>query len=109
MIQQWLATVLNLTVAGVATILVALATQLRSSAGFTSVGLLSLMTFSLSLSQIVVMWTQVETSIGAVSRLRSFSENVQGEDEGDDDYEISGKNWPIRGAIELKHVSATYG
>jgi ATP-binding cassette subfamily C (CFTR/MRP) protein 1 len=107
MIQQWLMMVLNLVVVAMSAILVTLATQLRTSSGFTGAGLISLMSFSEMLAAIVFSWTQMETSIGAVSRLKSFSEtvkdeNLEGETERPDEF------WPRRGAIEIENVSATY-
>jgi len=107
MVQQWLQTVLNWVITVLATILVILATQLRSNAGFTSIGLISLMTFSQNLTAIVVNWTQLETSIGAVSRLKSFSEDVRSEDlPGEEDRPSD--QWPEQGALEIKNVSASY-
>jgi ABC-type multidrug transport system fused ATPase/permease subunit len=108
MVQQWLQVVLNWTIAGLATVLVTLATQLKSSAGFTSVGIISLMTFSQNLTAIVINWTQLETSIGAVSRLKSFSEDVKSENlqgEKEEPHEM----WPEHGAVEIQNVSASYG
>jgi ATP-binding cassette, subfamily C (CFTR/MRP), member 1 len=107
MVQEWLKGVLNWTIAVLATILVILATQLRGNAGFTSVGLISIMTFSQNLTAIVISWTQLETSIGAVSRLKSFSEDVKSEDlEGED--EEPPELWPEHGELEIKNVSASY-
>jgi ATP-binding cassette subfamily C (CFTR/MRP) protein 1 len=107
MVQQWLQTVLSWVVAVLATVLVTLATQLRSSAGFSSVALISLMTFSQYLSAIVISWTQLETSIGAVSRLKKFSEDVKSENlQGEHDEPPL--HWPRHGAMEIERVSASY-
>jgi ATP-binding cassette subfamily C (CFTR/MRP) protein 1 len=107
MIQQWLTVAVNCTVAVIATILVCLATKLRASSGLTSVGLISLMSFSDMLASIVRQWTQLETSLGAVSRLKSFNEIVQSEDlPGNNN--VLPEGWPSRGAIDIKDVSATY-
>lgn len=53
MIQQWLTTILSFVVAVIAIALVTLATQLSYSAGFTSIGLISLMSFGNMLMNIV--------------------------------------------------------
>jgi ATP-binding cassette subfamily C (CFTR/MRP) protein 1 len=108
MVQQWLQTILNLGVATVATILVTLATQLHANSGFTGVGLIALMTFSGILGYFISSWTQLETSLGAVSRLLSFSEMVKGEDLGGET-EKPDEEWPTKGGIEIDNVSATYG
>jgi ATP-binding cassette, subfamily C (CFTR/MRP), member 1 len=107
MVQQWLTLMLNLTVTVVAVVLVTLATQLRTIPGFTGVGLLSLMSFGEMLSSIIRCWTQLETSIGAVSRLKRFdeivkSENLLGETE------MHSETWPQMGNIEIDGVSASY-
>ncbi|KAF2429831.1 ABC transporter [Tothia fuscella] len=108
MIQQWLMMVLNFVVAAVATILVALATQLRANSGFTGVGLISLMTFSEMLTSIILNWTQLETSISAVSRLKSFSKTVK--DENREEEVVRPREWwPETGRIEIEGVSAAYG
>lgn len=107
MIQQWLQSVLHLVITLLATILIALATQLQSGAGFTSIGLISLMSIGEYLSAIIISWTSLETSIGAVSRLKSFSEGVKSEDLPGEDQECP-QFWPRLGALEIVHVSASY-
>jgi ATP-binding cassette subfamily C (CFTR/MRP) protein 1 len=107
MIQQWLTVTVNCMVAVIATILVCLATKLRASSGLTSVGLISLMSFSDMLASIVRQWTQLETSLGAVSRLKNFSEMAQSENlPGEKN--VPPEVWPSKGAIEMRDVSATY-
>ncbi|KAF6830211.1 ABC transporter [Colletotrichum plurivorum] len=108
LIQRWLGFTLKLLVAVIATLVVTLATQLRSSSGFTGASLLTLMSFSDTLTTVVSSYTQVETSIGAVARLRTFSSTVTPESGPDEDV-IPGENWPEKGAIEIKAVSASYG
>ena len=107
MIQQWLTLVLNLVIAVLAIILVTLVTRLRASSSFTGVGLVSLMSFGEMLSSVVRSWTQLETSIGAVSRLKSFSENVESENLPGE-VEVPTEEWPQYGRIEIDRVSARY-
>lgn len=108
MIQQWLTLVLNLVIAILATVLVTLITRLRANSSFTGVGLVSLLTFGEMLSSVVRSWTQLETSIGAVSRLKSFSENVESENLPEE-VEMPAEEWPQYGRIEIDGVSARYG
>lgn len=55
---------------------------------------------------VITMYTLLETSIGAVARLKSFSENVK--PEGDDSETlVPPPFWP-QGGIKLDNVSATY-
>lgn len=107
MIQRWLGFTLQLVVAFLAFIIVTLATQLRSNTAFTGASLVTLMAFSDSLSHIVRMYTTLETSIGAVSRLKGFSERVKSENlEGED--VVPPREWPLRGGIQINDVSASY-
>ncbi|UKZ89567.1 uncharacterized protein TrAFT101_004613 [Trichoderma asperellum] len=107
MIQQWLRVAMQLIVAGLALLLVSLATQLGSNVGLAGTSLVSLLSFGSSLSELVQNYTDLETCIGAVSRLRTFSATVTPEDRVTDDLEPP-PSWPTSGAVELKHVSASY-
>ncbi|KFX95375.1 hypothetical protein O988_05811 [Pseudogymnoascus sp. VKM F-3808] len=108
MVQQWLNLVLDLVVMVMAAILTALAVQLpSSSSGFTGASLVTLMSFGENLSGFVIFYTKLETSIGAIARLKTFSETVKPEDR-DDENIVPPEQWPERGVIELKDVSAHY-
>ena len=107
MIQRWLQFVLQLVAAALATIVVALATQLQSNSAFAGASLVTLMTFGHSLSFLIRVYTVVETSIGAVSRLKTFSESVKPENLPGEDV-LPPLEWPMRGSIEIKGVSASY-
>ncbi|KAI0147838.1 ABC multidrug transporter [Xylariaceae sp. FL1272] len=108
MIRRWLTFALNIVVTFIALILTALATQLRSEAGFTGASLVTVMSFGPVLTNIVMYYTQLETSIGAVARLKTFSQNVKPENR---DVEINAppEEWPQRGEIVLTGVPAGYG
>lgn len=107
MVQRWLGFALQLVVAILAVAVVSLATQLRSSTGLTGASLVTLMTFGDILNYIIRWWTQIETSIGAVSRLKKFSEKVMPESQKGEDF-VPPKEWPLRGSIEITGVSASY-
>lgn len=105
-IQRWLGFVLRLIVAIIAVAIVTLATQLGSNTAFTGASLVTLMSFAEGLMYVITMYTLLETSIGAVARLKSFSENVK--PEGDDSETlVPPPFWP-QGGIKLDNVSATY-
>ncbi|KAK7402406.1 hypothetical protein QQX98_011848 [Neonectria punicea] len=108
MIQQWLITTLNLIVTGLAVLLIALATRLRANPGLTGASLVTLLTFSDTISHLIKTYTTLETSLGAVSRLRTFSETVKPEDQPGEDIEPP-EEWPQGGRIDIKDVSASYG
>lgn len=107
MIQRWLSFVLDMVVAIIALLVVTLTTQLRPSTGFTGASLVSIMTLGKTLATLVQMYTLLETSIGAVSRLKSFSDNTVPEDLPGED-SIPPAAWPVRGRIEVKNMSASY-
>lgn len=107
MIQRWLGFMLQLIVAVLALVVVTLATQLGSGTAVTGASLVTLMSFGEGLSIIVTMYTMLETSIGAVSRLKSFGDKVKPEDLEDEDINLP-PEWPDRGHVVLSGVSASY-
>ncbi|KAI3337286.1 putative ABC multidrug transporter [Xylariaceae sp. AK1471] len=107
MIQQWLNLVLDLVVTVLAAVLTTLAVQLHSNAGFTGASLVTLMSFGENLSGIVIYFTRLETSIGAIARLKTFNETVKPENKSEEDI-LPPEDWPQKGVIEMKGVSATY-
>lgn len=108
-IQRWLSIVLDVMVAVLAILLMVLIVELRQSVGaeYASLALLNIMSFSASLTWIVRQWTALETSIGAVSRLKTFTSTTPTENL-EDERESVPENWPDRGGIVLKGVSASY-
>lgn len=108
MIQEWLKLVLNLVVTGLAVILVTLSVRMHSNTAFAGASLYSLMTFGENITGIVLYYTRLETSLGAIARLKKFSETARTEDrEGED--EVPSINWPRSGRVELRNISASYG
>ncbi|KAL0933172.1 ABC multidrug transporter [Colletotrichum truncatum] len=120
--QQWLTLVLDLTTTALALLVVGLAVRLRStvSVGLTGVSLVQLISFTETLKLLIQFWTSLETSIGAVARIKNFAEETPDEIEEDAlrrqvlrsggqqvlDTIVSG--WPHRGVVELQDVSASY-
>ncbi|KUI55631.1 Multidrug resistance-associated protein 1 [Cytospora mali] len=110
MIQVWLALVLKLIVAVVAVSATTLATQLSSFSertGFVGAGLVSLMQFGNLLNGSVQSWIYLETSLGAVKRLRDFGEKTGTEGKVGEDLQ-PGESWPERGETVLEGVDASY-
>ncbi|KAI1054390.1 hypothetical protein LB506_010541 [Fusarium annulatum] len=107
MVQEWLNLVLDMIVMLLAAVLTILAVRLHSNSGFTGASLVTLMSFGESLSGIVIYYTRLETSIGAISRLKTFNATVKPEDKEGEDM-IPPENWPQRGSVELNNVSASY-
>ena len=108
-IQRWLNLVLDLLVACIAILLVAIATTLRgkSSSNYLGVALFSVVSFSDSLKQLITEWTQLETCIGAVSRIRSYAQRTPPEDLVIESASTP-EHWLKDGEIEIRNLSASY-
>ncbi|EQB44454.1 hypothetical protein CGLO_16793 [Colletotrichum gloeosporioides Cg-14] len=107
MAQQWLMVTMNIIVAVVAVLLVALATQLRSDTGNVGAGLVTLITLGGTLTTIVVAYTGLETSLGAIGRLKAFEEETEREDSVGDDV-IPDEAWPMSGHVDIRNVDVSY-
>ncbi|KAE8547864.1 hypothetical protein EYB25_009657 [Talaromyces marneffei] len=110
-IQIWLTLVLDLIVGIMAVILMATTTSLKDnfSPGSVGVGLNLVLLFGLSLKNCIRSWTQLETSIGAVSRVKSFVADTPSENRhlGTTEW-IPPQEWPSQGAIIFEEVTATH-
>jgi ABC-type multidrug transport system fused ATPase/permease subunit len=109
-IQRWLVLVLQLFIAVMAVTVMALATNLTSttSSGRLGVSLSQIVTFNSSLGSLLTFWTMMETSLGAIARLKGFQEGTKSEDKPEETFNPS-EDWPNDGAIQFKNVSASYG
>ncbi|KAF5487949.1 ABC transporter FUM19 [Colletotrichum fructicola] len=107
MVQRWLSFVLGIVVALIAVLVVTLSTQLRSNAGFAGASMVSIMSFGRTLANLVEKYTLLETSIGAVVRLRSFFENTPREKLAGE-VVVPPASWPEKALVAIKGVSASY-
>jgi ABC-type multidrug transport system fused ATPase/permease subunit len=109
-LQAWLVVVLGLITAILAVIIVSVTTTLREDIGpgYIGVSLTNILTFSTTIRALITAWVGLEISIGAITRIRHFTNvtrlehpvQVSPEPEGD---------WPSQGKIEYRDVSASYG
>lgn len=108
-IQRWLEVVLDLFIAGLALVLVSMALRVSgsSSQGAIGLALVSLLDFSQTLTLVIDQWTQLETSLGAIARLKWFVNNTPNEDKEGERGDAP-PDWPSQGAIEFQDVSASY-
>jgi ABC-type multidrug transport system fused ATPase/permease subunit len=108
-IQRWLNLVLDLFVAGMAVVLIALSTQIRSSTTSAAIGLsmLNILSFSKSLTSLITYWTQLETSLGAVARLKEFERDTPSEDLPQEKRDVP-PQWPSKGEVEIKDLVVGY-
>lgn len=129
-IQNWLALVLDLTAAGLAILLVGLAVKLRGKIdpGYLALALTGLvrihilsehllspqwlieimqMDLGFLFRELVLDWTMLETSLGAVARIKEFRETTPLELEPDISSQLL-DSWPSTGVIKLENVTARY-
>lgn len=107
MVQQWLNLSLDLVVATVAIIVVTVAVSLNSRSSSIGVALVQVISLNGILRQTIISWTQMETSIAAVTRIKEFSEKTESEHDGHHQHEPP-VGWPSQGKVELKDASAVY-
>ncbi|KAI5246025.1 multidrug resistance-like protein [Aureobasidium subglaciale] len=108
-LKRWLALVLDLVITGIAVLVVGIVVGLRdsSSPGFTGVSLTQIISFTSNIKLLIMFWTQLESSLGAVARIRQFeSENVA-EDQAGEAHDPP-FDWPTKGVIEISDLSAKY-
>ncbi|OAR00109.1 hypothetical protein LLEC1_04813 [Akanthomyces lecanii] len=107
-IQRWLGLVLGLVVGVLAVLLTTVAVTVRgstASAGFVGVALVNMMRLSQTLAGLIEQWTNLETSLGAVSRIKSFSEDTPREVEPEGRVAAE---WPGNGAVSFDNWTAGY-
>ncbi|KAH0165268.1 P-loop containing nucleoside triphosphate hydrolase protein, partial [Aureobasidium melanogenum] len=106
-VQNWLSLILNLVVAGLATVTMAIVVKLRASrdAGYVALALINIMDIGPTLEMLVVAWTQLETSMGAIARMKEFIESTPEEEQG----EVSPPaDWMTEGSISITNLEASY-
>ncbi|KAI8313892.1 ABC transporter atnG [Colletotrichum sp. SAR11_240] len=109
-IQQWLALVLDLVVGALALIVVAMATSLtdKFTPGAVGVAMVLVLGFNSDLAVTIKNWTALETSIGAVSRIREFANETPSEERELGSNGAPPAGWPLKGAIKFENVTARY-
>ncbi|KAJ5885116.1 hypothetical protein N7495_009626 [Penicillium taxi] len=108
-IQRWLTLVLDLMVAAIAVIVIYVALYMKGSPSMNLLGitLFNIVNFSSTLQSLVSNWIQLETSIGAVARIRSYTQQTVTENL-DCETEVVARSWPQRGCVEISGLSASY-
>ncbi|KAF2683972.1 P-loop containing nucleoside triphosphate hydrolase protein [Lentithecium fluviatile CBS 122367] len=107
-IQNWLNLVLELMVAGLITVICGLAVGLRSKVdpGYLGLALVSAMDLGWNFRIIILAWTELETSLSAVTRIRQFATTPSESQESTQ--EDSPEGWPMHGSVIFKNFAASY-
>ncbi|GAB1206155.1 hypothetical protein APSETT445_004837 [Aspergillus pseudonomiae] len=110
-IQRWLSLVLNLIVAALTVLLVGAGLALRRHVdpGLLGVALVLMVDLGQTLSELIQNWTLLETSLGAIARIKDFAENTPSEDRGLDTQTAEPRpEWPPHGEIMFVDASIAY-
>ncbi|KAJ4864305.1 ABC transporter domain-containing protein [Trichoderma breve] len=109
-IQRWLNLVLDLlvTVAAVLLVLFGVTTK-TSTPGNMAIAMYSALGFSGSLANFISSWTSLETSLGAIARLKEFMQVTPQEIEPSQDTLLKpSASWPSSGQINWQNIEAYY-
>ena len=109
-IQRWLTFVLDCMVAGIGTLTVGLSVARvgGTSAGNLGVALVNLINFSQSLADTVTYWASIETSVGAITRIKDFATQTPSEIQPQQTSKLPQDAWPSEGKVEYRNVVAAY-
>lgn len=109
MVQRWLVLVLDLTTTVLALLVVGFAVYLRGSVsvGLTGISLVQPISMSETLNTLIQFWTSIETSIGAVARIKQFTEETCDENASEETREPPSA-WPDSGHIVVTNLTASY-
>ncbi|PMB63483.1 Canalicular multispecific organic anion transporter 2 [Beauveria bassiana] len=108
-VQRWLSLALDFTATTSAIVLTYLSLFFPGTTSDNAVGLawLTLVTFSFNGSFLIRSWTNLETTLGAVARIKDFCADTPIEKDTLRGSELP-RNWPINGLIDFNGVSASY-
>jgi len=108
-IQSWLGFVLDMLVTVIAAVLVAIVVTWKDkfSAGNVGVSLVMVMSFSSVLMRMIKAWTMMESSIGAVARVKRFVADTESEEKSSWKAEVA-QDWPTQGNVEFKGLVAAH-
>ncbi|EJP67092.1 ABC bile acid transporter, putative [Beauveria bassiana ARSEF 2860] len=108
-VQRWLSLALDFTATTSAVILTYLSLFYPGTTSDHAVGLawLTLVTFSFNASFLIRSWTNLETTLGAVARIKDFCADTPIEKDTLRGAELP-ENWPTTGLIDFNGVSASY-
>ncbi|KAH9238350.1 hypothetical protein K456DRAFT_1746473 [Colletotrichum gloeosporioides 23] len=108
-LQRWLCIVLDLIVAAIATSLIAFAVLMKgtTTAGQIGMALNLVLVVNSTLLSFVSAFTNLEVSLGAISRLKNLEEQTPKEDKPGEDY-VPELSWPSAGVVEINNVTVAY-
>ncbi|KAI6987909.1 P-loop containing nucleoside triphosphate hydrolase protein [Hortaea werneckii] len=109
-VQRWLGFVLDSIIACLVILIVVFALKVGSSAsaGLTGAALVTVIACNQTLANLVESWTMMETCLGAVQRIKDFSEQKPSQPENNM-LDMPFEGWPGQGRVEFNNYSGSYG
>ncbi|CVL03538.1 related to multidrug resistance protein [Fusarium mangiferae] len=96
----------DLFVATLALVVISIAVvQMNTSGGSLGLALFNIVGLGQSVKGVVFFWTSLEITLGAVARIRDFTQDTQSEHESDTKPPVE---WPSRGEIHFSDVTLTH-
>lgn len=96
----------DLFVATLALVVISIAVvQMNTSGGSLGLALFNIVGLGQSVKGVVFFWTSLEITLGAVARIRDFTEDTKSEHESDTKPPVE---WPSRGEIHFSDVTLTH-
>ncbi|KAF5519012.1 ABC transporter atnG [Colletotrichum aenigma] len=112
MVQRWLQLVLELIITLMAILVASIAPRMPStSGGLLGVALIQLMSLSQELKMIVINYTNLETSLTAISRIKAFEKDTPSENHPGDNtavYQTPPTEWPPEGCVSFDAAAVNY-
>ncbi|TQS33828.1 hypothetical protein Golomagni_05814 [Golovinomyces magnicellulatus] len=108
-IQRWLTLVMDLIVAALVVIMMGITISIRDKINPTLLGvaLVQLMNLGMELKGLILQWSMLETSLGAVTRIKTFVEHTPSESLPGEDY-TPAQGWLSQGTLEVQNVAIQY-
>lgn len=108
-IQRWLTLVLDLIVAVVVVVMMAVAVAIRDriSPSLLGVALVQMSNLGLSLKGIILQWSTLETSLGAVTRIKNFVDTTPSEQLATENHQPP-QDWLARGTLDVQNAAIQY-
>ncbi|KAM5374183.1 hypothetical protein ACJZ2D_006643 [Fusarium nematophilum] len=108
-IQRWLTLVLDMVVACLTVVLVVFAVTLRDriNSSLLGIALVNMMRLGSNMKGIILYWSILETSLGAITRIRAFSSGTPSEQQPGENRQPR-QEWPSEGSLEVKDLDVQY-
>ncbi|KAL3425921.1 ABC multidrug transporter, partial [Phlyctema vagabunda] len=109
-IQRWLNFVLDILVALLAVFFVGITVSLKgqTTAGAVGLALLNILSLNSTLAFTIETWTELETSLGAIARLRAIESTTESEEIEQSEVIMPTAEWPQEGKIVFESMTVAY-